>query len=298
MAESARGLADYVTAQEGAARAAELRDRPRHAAPLGRVRRAVRPRAGGGRVPGLPLPRVPLDPPALLRRPAPPLRRRHHDHGLAQSALGQRLQVLLVHRRPGDPARRSRHHRVRQGGLGSRDPREAAGRRRWPTARSSWAGPELDDAYIAVGRERVGQPRPRPLDRLHAAARRGRDLGRRRARRPRASRGSTSSSPSARPTATSPTCPATSPTPSIPGRSRRRSRGPEPGRRPRARQRPGRRPHRRRHPGHRRSARRVDDPRRQPDRRPARRVRDEGDPRRSAGSGPTTTSSRRWSRPR
>ena len=51
-------------------------------------------------------------------------------------------------------------------------------------------------------------------------------------------------------------------------------------------------------PRHARSPRRLDDPRRQPDRRPARGVRDEGMPRRGESSGPTTIWSRPWSRPR
>ena len=53
IAESARGLADYVTAQKGAESRRSLRDRPRHAAPLGRVRRALRRGARGRRIPGL-----------------------------------------------------------------------------------------------------------------------------------------------------------------------------------------------------------------------------------------------------
>ena len=156
------------------------------------------------------------------------------------------FKCYSLDRRPGDPARRSRHHRMRQGRLRSRDPREAARGR---------AGRRLDRLgrtrarrrLHRLGRERVGQPRPRPLDRLHAAARRRRDLGGRRRCGPRASSESTSSNPSARPTATSPPCPATSPTPSIPGRSRPRSPRPENSRRgSRAGERPGRRPDRRR----------------------------------------------------
>ena len=111
------------------------------------------PGPGRRRVQGLPLPRAPLDPPALLRGPPPEVRRRDHDHRLAQPPVGQRLQVLRRDRRPGHPARRRRHHRLRQGGLGPRDPREAlrarAGRRldrppwhrggRGATSRPSWA---------------------------------------------------------------------------------------------------------------------------------------------------------------
>ena len=150
IAESARGLADYVTARKGADRPAFVRHRPRHPAQLARVRRALRAGAGGRRVQGLPLRRAPLDPPALLRRPAPDVRRRHHDHRLAQPAVGQRLQVLRGDRRPGHPARRRGHHRVRQGRLRPRDPREAASSEGWPTARSSASAPSWTRRYIAA----------------------------------------------------------------------------------------------------------------------------------------------------
>ena len=144
------------------------------------------------------------------------LRRRDHDHRVAQPAVGQRLQVLRRDRRPGHPARRRRDHRLRRGRLRPRDPREAASTRPSRTARSSWSGREVDEAYIAAVVRRVGQPRPRPVDRLHADARRRRDLGRRRAHPRRVRPRSTSSPPSAPPTATSRTCPGTSPTPRSP----------------------------------------------------------------------------------
>ena len=54
---------------QGRARAPVVRDRPRHPAQLARVRRALRAGPGRGRVQGLPVPRAPLDPPALVRRP-------------------------------------------------------------------------------------------------------------------------------------------------------------------------------------------------------------------------------------
>ena len=43
---------------------------------------------------GLPVSRAALDPPALVRGPASQVRRRNHDHRLAQPAVGQRVQVL------------------------------------------------------------------------------------------------------------------------------------------------------------------------------------------------------------
>src|SRR4051812_48088923 len=52
----------------GGGPAAALRHRPRSPPQLARVRRAVRPGAGRGRVQGVPLPRGPVDSPALVRR--------------------------------------------------------------------------------------------------------------------------------------------------------------------------------------------------------------------------------------
>ena len=135
---------------QGSGLAPVVRHRPRLAAQLAGVRRALRPGAGRGRVQGLPVPRAPLHPPALVRRAAPRLRCRHHDHRLAQPAGGQRLQVLR-----GRPAARSSRPTTR----GS----SSASRRR-PTARSPRsrsrqalkdgsivaAGAEIDDAYIAA----------------------------------------------------------------------------------------------------------------------------------------------------
>ena len=71
IAESARGLADYVTARKGATTPRSLRDRLRHPAQLAASSPSCAPGAGGGRVQGLPVPGAPLDPPALLRRAAP-----------------------------------------------------------------------------------------------------------------------------------------------------------------------------------------------------------------------------------
>ena len=91
-----------------------------------------------------------------------------------------------------------------------------------------WVDDDVDRGVHRRGRERVGLPCARHFHRLHAAARRGRDVGRQGARRPRAFAGFTSSHPSARRTAISPTCRTTSPTPSIPELSKQRS--PMPGR--------------------------------------------------------------------
>ena len=125
MAESARGLADCVDRPQGGGRRAVVRRSPATPGTTPPSSPSCAPGPGRGRVHGLPLPRAAVDPPALLRRPAPGLRRRDHDHRLAQPAVGQRLQVLRRDGRPGDPARRRRDHRLRQGGLRPRDPREA-----------------------------------------------------------------------------------------------------------------------------------------------------------------------------
>ena len=176
----------------------------------------LRPGPGGGRVQGLPLPRLSVDPPALLRRPPPEVRLRDHDHRLAQRPGGQRLQVLLGDRRPGDPARRLGDHRLRQGGLGPRDPREgyeAAIR----DGSIVLVGAEVDDAYTSavVGESVSLAATSRSSTRRCTAWARPRSP-------PRCSRrvspGSTSWPRSGRPTATSPTSPATSRTPRSPRR--------------------------------------------------------------------------------
>ena len=141
IAESARGLADYVTARKGAdaPRSCVIARDTRHNSPefAELLRRVLA--AAGFKV--YPLPRAALDPPALLRRPAPGLRRRDHDHGLAQPAVGQRLQVLRRDRRPG----RSRPTTPASSPASRRPPTARSPRSRsrkaWPTARSSWSGP-------------------------------------------------------------------------------------------------------------------------------------------------------------
>ncbi len=83
IAESARGLADYVTAKKGAdsrRTCVIARDTRHHSAEFAEL---CASRARGRRLPGLPLPRLPFHPPALLCRPTSPLRRRHHDHRVA-----------------------------------------------------------------------------------------------------------------------------------------------------------------------------------------------------------------------
>ncbi len=151
-------------------------DRPRHPAQLARVRPDLRPGPGGGRVHRPPVPRLPVDPAPLVRRPLPEDRLRDHDHGVAQRAVGQRVQVLRQHRRPGDPARRLGDHQLRQGGVGPRDP---DGRlRRGDQGRLDRPGRARGRRGIHQRRRlRVGQPRPRPVDRLHPDARRRRDVG-------------------------------------------------------------------------------------------------------------------------
>ena len=62
-------------------------DRPRYAASFRRIRPALRPCSRGRRLQGLPFQGASLDPPALFFRPAPALRRRDHDHRVAQSTL-------------------------------------------------------------------------------------------------------------------------------------------------------------------------------------------------------------------
>ena len=91
IAESARGLADYVTASKGsnAPRSCVIARDSRHNSEA--VRRALRQRAGGRGFYGLSVPRGPLDPPALRRGAVSAMRCRHHDHRLAQSAIGQRI---------------------------------------------------------------------------------------------------------------------------------------------------------------------------------------------------------------
>ena len=83
IAESARGLADYVTAKKGqdSPRTCVIaRDTRHHSAEFAELCARVLA-AAGFRV--HPVQGPPLDPPALVRRPAPALRCRHHDHGLA-----------------------------------------------------------------------------------------------------------------------------------------------------------------------------------------------------------------------
>ena len=53
-------------------------------------------------------------------------------------------------RRPGHPARRRGDHRLRQGGLRSRDPREAVRRRGSSDGSIVLVGPRVDEAYIAA----------------------------------------------------------------------------------------------------------------------------------------------------
>ena len=193
----------------------------------------------------------------------------------------------------------ARDHRLRQGGLRPRDPREAATTRRSKDGSIVLVGAEVDEAYIAAVVERVGQPGPRPLDRLHADARRRRDLGRRRARSTAGFDRVNILASQRTPDGDFPNVPGHVSNPEIPktldasiaeakatGADLVLASDPDADRigvgLPVTGDPEGR----------------LDDARRQPDRRPARRVRDEADQGRSAGSGPTTTSSRPWSRPR
>ena len=124
---------------------------------------------------------------------------------------------------------------------------------------------------------RVGQPCPRPLHRLHPAARSRRDLRGRALSRPRASSEVNILASQRTPDGDFPNVPEHVANPENPRDTRgghRRGQGHR--RRSRARQRPGRRPHRRGDSRHRRSQRRLDHPRRQPDRRPPGGVRHEG----------------------
>ncbi len=175
----------------------------------------VRPGPGRGRLQGLPLPRLPLDPPALLRRPLPEVRLRDHDHRLAQRPVGQRLQVLLRDRRPGDPARRLGDHRLRQGSLRPRDPRE--GLRRGHQGRLDRPGRPRGRRGLHLGRRRAS-PSATPATSRSSTRRctaSARPRWPRRSSR-RDSPRSTSSPRSAPPTATSRTSPATSRTPRSP----------------------------------------------------------------------------------
>ena len=228
IAESARGPGRLRHRPQGGRRPAVVRDRPRHPAQLARVRRALRPGPGRRRVQGLPVPRAPLDPPALARRPVPEVRRRDHDHRVAQ----RRRRTTGSSATP-RPAARSSRPTTRGSSPASRPPPTARSPRR-PTTRALadgsivLAGPEVDESYLnAVVGESVSHG-PRHLDRLHPDARRRRDLGGRRPDAGRASTGSTSSPPSAPPTATSRTSPATSRTPRSPRPSTPRSPRPRP----------------------------------------------------------------------
>ncbi len=188
--ESARGLADYVTQTKGPNAPEVLRHRPRHPPQLARVRRPLCPGPRRGRVQGLPLPRAPLDPAALLRRPTPEVRRRDHDHRVAQPA--RRTTASSATPRP---AARSSRPTTRASSNASR-PRPIA---RSPRRTSTQAikdgsivlvGKEVDDAYItAVVGESVAKARDIG-DRLHADARRRRDDLSPRRCWPTASRGS------------------------------------------------------------------------------------------------------------
>ena len=268
---------------QGGRRPSVVRDRARYAAQLARVRRALRRGARGGRVQGLPLPRAAFDPPAHARRPVPQVRRRDHDHRVAQRAVGQRLQVLRLDRRPGHPARRLRDHRLRPGRLRPRDPRDAV--RRGAGRRLDRPGrPRGRRELLERRRQRVGQPGPGPLDRLHPDARGRRDLRRRRPD-PRRVRQAQHPRLPAHPRRRLPERPRPRLEPRDPQDARRLDRrGEGHRRRPRPRQRPRRRPDRRGCSRFGRSEGRLDDPQRQPDRRPDRGVRDEGD--RGAGAAP------------
>ena len=137
-----------------------MRDRPRHATPFGRVRRALRAGARRRRFQGLSGQGAALDSSALVRRPSSRLRRGHHDHRVAQPAVGQRFQVLRTLGRPGRSARRSRDHRVRQGGLRSARYPRCRSRRRLPSGSVVEVLDELDSAYLtAVLSESVSHAR-------------------------------------------------------------------------------------------------------------------------------------------
>ena len=130
-------------------------------------------------------------------------------------------------------------------GLGPRDPRK--GHSSLPSRTVRFGGSDRRRFRLyRRGRERVGLPCARYLHRLHTAPRRRRDLGRAGARRLRAFAGFTFWTRNGRPTAIFPTCRTTSPTPNIPERSKPRSRTPGLGGGPGDRERSRRRSHRRR----------------------------------------------------
>ncbi len=89
MGESARGLADYVTAKKSpdAPRSCAIA-RDTRATILARVRTDLCAGVGRGRLHGLSLSGLPLHPAALLRGALSELRLRYHDHRLAQRAFG------------------------------------------------------------------------------------------------------------------------------------------------------------------------------------------------------------------
>ena len=135
---------------QGGRRPAVVRDRPRHPAQLARVRRALRRvlAAAGFKVYLFPEHRsTPLLSFAVrhLKCDAGIMITASHN---APSDNG--FKCYAADRRPGRPARRRGDHRLRQGGLRPRDPREPLRRGRHATARSSWSGTEVDDAYIAA----------------------------------------------------------------------------------------------------------------------------------------------------
>ena len=148
------------------------------------------------------------------------------------------------------------------------------------------------------GRERVGLPCSRHLHRLHAPARRGRDVGRQGARDRGLSPGPHPRLPAhARRRFSQRAGPRRQPRVSPNARSGDR-RGQDARGRPGHRQRSRRRSHRRRGSRLSRPSRRLDHARRQPDRRHAGGLRDQGIRSARAGSGPTIIWSRPWSRPR
>ena len=155
-----QGLADYVTLAQGCRCRRVVRDRPRHPPQLRRVRRlcAWVLAAAGFKV--FLFDGAAVDPPALFR--GPPF---GCDAGIMITAshnppADNGFKCYAAIGRPGDPARRHGHHRVR--------------RRRLPTAKSPrshfdagladgsivLAGPEVDEAFItAVVSESVSHAR-------------------------------------------------------------------------------------------------------------------------------------------
>ena len=135
------GTGRLCDVSQGRRLTAIVRDRPRHAASFRGIRPALRPGSRGGRLQGLPFQRAAVDPPALLCRPAPALRRRDHGDRLAQSA-----RPTMASSATADRADRSFPPTMPASSPASRRPLIA----RSPRSRSLEA---LADGSIVVGRQ-------------------------------------------------------------------------------------------------------------------------------------------------